>query len=77
MLKIQVLGPGCRNCRNLEANVREAVAQVGVEAEIEKVTDFGEIASMGVMRTPGLVINGEVKVSGRVPSVEEIKALIH
>jgi len=76
MRKIQVLGPGCRNCRNLEANVREALQQAGVEAEIEKVTDFAEIARMGVMRTPGLVVDGQVKVFGRVPTVDEIRGIL-
>lgn len=75
-LAIMVLGSGCRNCLNLEANVKEAVNQLGLEAAVEKVTDYGAMLSMGVMRTPGLVINGEVKSVGRVPSVDEIKALL-
>jgi small redox-active disulfide protein 2 len=63
---IEVLGPGCNNCQKLEANAREAVAQVGIEAEIRHITDFGEIASRGVMNTPGLVIDGKVVSTGKV-----------
>jgi small redox-active disulfide protein 2 len=70
---IKVLGPGCANCKRLEANVREAVKELGIEATIEKVQDFRDIATYGVMRTPALVVDEQVKVMGRVPSVEEIK----
>ncbi len=72
MKVIEVLGPGCNNCQRLEANVREAVAQAGVEAEIVKVTDYAEIASRGVMSTPGLVIDGKVVSTGRLPSAGDI-----
>ncbi len=68
MKVIEVLGPGCANCQKLEANVREAVAQAGIEAEIRHVTDYGEIASRGVMNTPGLVIDGTVVSTGKVPT---------
>jgi small redox-active disulfide protein 2 len=70
---IKVLGSGCANCKKLEANVREAVKQVGIDATIEKVQDFKDIMAYGVMRTPALVVDEQVKVMGRVPSVEEIK----
>jgi len=70
---IKVLGSGCYNCKKLEANVREAVKQLGIEATIEKVQDFKDIMAYGVMRTPALVVDEKVKVMGRVPSVEEIK----
>jgi len=70
---IKVLGSGCANCKKLEANVREAVKQLGIEATIEKVQDFKDIMAYGVMRTPALVVDEQVKVMGRVPSVEEIK----
>jgi len=70
---IQVLGSGCNNCIRLEKNAREAVAAVGVEAEITKVTDYAEIMSFGIMSTPGLVIYGKVVSSGRVPSTDDIK----
>jgi small redox-active disulfide protein 2 len=65
---IEVLGPGCANCQKLEANVREAVAQAGVDAEIRHITDYAEIAARGVMNTPGLVIDGTVVSTGKVPT---------
>lgn len=71
-MQIKVLGPGCANCKKLEANVFEAAAQLDVDANIQKVEDIQEIMSYGILSTPGLVVNGEVKVSGRVPSVSEI-----
>ena len=72
MKKIEVLGPGCNNCVRLEANVREAVAMSGVEAEIVKITDFADIAAHGVLQTPGLVIDGIVVSYGRIPSAADI-----
>ena len=72
MVKIEVLGSGCANCQKLEKNAREAVAMAGVEAEVVKVTDYAEIASRGVMNTPGLVIDGEVKSAGRIPAAGDI-----
>lgn len=75
-MKIQVLGPGCTNCVTLEARTRAAVTAAQVEATIEKVTDYVEIARLGVMKTPGLVIDGRVVVSGRVPSVDEIRGFL-
>jgi len=72
MLRIEVLGSGCANCQKLEKNVREAVGMAGVAAEILKVTDYAEIAAHGVMNTPGLVIDGEVKSAGRIPSPGDI-----
>jgi small redox-active disulfide protein 2 len=74
MKKIQVLGPGCNNCVRLEANAREAVAMAGIEAEIVKITDYGEIASFGILSTPGLVIDGTVVSYGRIPSAGDIAA---
>ncbi len=76
MKKIQVLGPGCPNCEKLAAVTKEAVYSLGIEADIEKVTDIQEIMSFGVMMTPALVVDGAVKISGKVPSVEEIKTLL-
>ena len=76
MKKIQVLGPGCPNCEKLAAATKEAVYSLGIEAEVEKVTDFQKIMSFGVMMTPALVVDGVVRVSGKVPSVEEIKKLL-
>ena len=72
MVKIEVLGSGCANCKALEANAREAVAMAGVAAEFVKVTDYAEIASRGVMSTPGLVIDGQIRSTGRVPSAGDI-----
>ena len=74
MKVIEVLGPGCNNCNRVEAAAREAVAMTGVEAEIRHVTDYAEIASRGVMNTPGLVIDGRVMSTGRVPSASDIAA---
>ncbi|GAG15677.1 unnamed protein product [marine sediment metagenome] len=71
---IQILGTGCPKCQKLMANVEEAVKRTGVEAEIEKVTQVADIAKFGVAFTPALVIDGEVKASGRIPSAEEIAA---
>jgi small redox-active disulfide protein 2 len=72
MRTIEVLGSGCPNCRRLEANAREAVAIVGVEAEVLHVTDPREIVGRGVMSTPGLVIDGQVVSTGRIPSADDI-----
>jgi small redox-active disulfide protein 2 len=71
---IEVLGPGCANCQRLEANAREAVAQAGVEAEIRHITDYAEIASRGVLSTPGLVIDGHVVSAGKIPTTWTIAA---
>lgn len=75
-MKIEVLGPGCANCTRLERNTREAAAIAGVDAEIVKVTDYGEIASYGILSTPGLVIDGKVVSYGRVLSAGEVVALL-
>jgi small redox-active disulfide protein 2 len=69
---IEVLGPGCANCVNLEKNAREAVAMAGVEAEVVHVTDRAEIIARGVLATPGLVIDGKVVSAGRIPSPGDI-----
>lgn len=76
MLKIQVLGSGCANCQKLEALARQAAAGLGVEAEVEKVTDMREIMARGVMATPGLAVNDKLVSTGRVPSVSEVMTLI-
>jgi small redox-active disulfide protein 2 len=72
MRVIEVLGPGCSNCQRLEATVREVVERSGIEAEIRHVVDDGEIASRGVLSTPGLVIDGVVVSTGRVPTREQV-----
>ena len=76
MKQVQVLGPGCAKCEKLKQNAEEAVQQSGVEATVEKVSDINEITSFGVMMTPALVVDGQVKVVGKVPSVDEIKQLL-
>jgi small redox-active disulfide protein 2 len=70
---IEVLGPGCNNCQRLEATVREVVQRTGVEADIRHVTDYQEIVSRGVISTPGLVIDGIVVSTGRVPTREQVE----
>ena len=76
MKKIQVLGPGCPNCQRLEQRAKQAVSEIGLDCEVEKVSDISQITAMGVLRTPALVVNGEVKLSGRVPGVDELKEII-
>ena len=76
MKLIQVLGPGCPKCAKLKENVEAAVKQSGIEATVEKVTDINQMMSFGVMLTPALVIDGEVKLVGKVASPEEIKKLL-
>ena len=73
---IKVLGPGCANCKKLERVTREAVADLGIEAEIEKVTDYGAIAGYGIMSTPGLVVDEKVVLSGRVPTAAKVRELL-
>lgn len=72
-MHIKVLGPGCANCRKLEANVKTALKELNIEATVEKVENVKNIISFGVMKTPTLVIDDQVKVVGRVMGVEEIK----
>jgi small redox-active disulfide protein 2 len=75
-MEIKILGGGCANCRALEAMAREAVAALGIEATVEEVTDYAAIASFGVMRTPALVVDGTVFLSGRVPQRDEVRRII-
>ncbi len=75
-MHVKILGPGCRNCRNLEAHTRQALDQLGLDASVEKVTDYAEIAGYGVLSTPGLVVDEKVVVSGRVPGADEIADLL-
>jgi small redox-active disulfide protein 2 len=76
MMKIQVFGMGCRNCHQLEANVKQAVVKSGITAEVEMVTDPVKIAEAGIMMTPALAVNGDVVTMGRVTSVQEILELL-
>lgn len=76
MKKLQILGPGCPKCIKLAEATRVAADQLGIDCEIEKVTDIDRIVAFGVMMTPALAVDGRVKLAGRVPTVDEIKALI-
>ena len=75
-MEIKVLGPGCPKCESTFNVIGEAVAEAGVDAQVEKVTDVMEIAAHGVFMTPSVVIDGEVKCVGKVPKKDEIKAWI-
>ncbi len=72
-MKIEILGPGCPKCKKVAQLTEQAVKELGVEAEIVKVADIKEIMNRGVMFTPALAINGEVKSTGKIPSIEKIK----
>jgi len=76
MIDVKILGTGCPKCQKLSDHTSAAAVALGVDYEIEKVTDLGKIMEYGVMLTPALVVDGEVKVFGSVPSVEEIKAML-
>lgn len=76
MKKIQILGTGCPKCKKLAENVEAAAKTMSIEYEIEKVTDINKIMKFGVMMTPALVVDGQVKVVGKVPSSEDIKKMI-
>ena len=73
---IKVLGSGCANCQKLEGLATKAVAELGLDAEIVKVTDIGEIMAYGVMSTPALVIDEELKLAGRVPSYDDVVTIL-
>lgn len=75
-MNIKILGSGCRNCEKLEKNTRQALEELNIEAQIEKVTDMKEILAYGLMQTPGLVIDEKVKLAGKVGSVKEIKNIL-
>ncbi len=76
MKKLQILGTGCPKCQKLTENAKTAAIELGIDFEIEKVTDINDIMKFGVMMTPALAVDGEVRVVGKVVSVEEIKELI-
>jgi small redox-active disulfide protein 2 len=76
MKNIRVLGPGCAKCKKLFDNVEKAVRELGIECEVEKITDIGEITRYDVMMTPGLVVDGVVKSSGSALSVDKIKKIL-
>lgn len=75
-MEIKVLGPGCAKCSKTEKLVQEVIRETGVDADVEKVTDMMQIASYGVFGTPSVIVDGEVKCSGKVPKKQDIKAWI-
>jgi small redox-active disulfide protein 2 len=75
-MDVKILGTGCVNCRNLETLTRAVLDELGLEIEIDKVTDPGEIVTWGVMSTPALVVDDEVVASGRIPSRDQLKELL-
>jgi small redox-active disulfide protein 2 len=76
MMKIQILGTGCTKCKTLAANAEAAAKELGLDFELEKVTDITQIMKFGVMMTPALAVDGKVKISGRVPSIEDLKKIL-
>ena len=76
MKKIQILGPGCWKCEALRKNAEAAAKELGIEYELEKVTKISDIMKLGVMVTPALVVDGQVKVAGGLPSVEQLKEML-
>jgi small redox-active disulfide protein 2 len=75
-MHIKILGSGCANCVNLEKVTKQAIEELGLEATFEKVTDYADIATYGIMRTPGLVVDDQVLLSGRVPTRTQVKELL-
>lgn len=75
-MKIQILGTGCPKCKQLAEHARTAADELGLDYELEKVTDINQIMAFGVMMTPALAVDGTVKVSGKVPAVDEIKNML-
>lgn len=73
---VKVLGSGCTNCKRLEEMAAKAVEQLGLDAEVVKVTDIGEIMAFGVMATPALVVDDELRLAGRVPSYDEVLTIL-
>jgi small redox-active disulfide protein 2 len=76
MMKIEVLGPGCPKCQSTEQNVRKALAELQIQAEVVKVTEINDMLARGVMWTPALVIDGKVVLQGKIPTVDQIKQLV-
>ena len=76
-MEIKVLGPGCENCHKMEEMAKTAVKELGLDATVMKITDIGQIAMHGILSTPGLIVNGKIKYSGKpLPSREKVKEMI-
>jgi len=76
-MEIKVLGPGCANCHKMEEMAKQAVSDLGLTAEVVKITDIGDIARHGILSTPGLIVNGKVKHTGKpLPSLDKVKKLL-
>ncbi len=75
-MKIQILGTGCPKCKKLAEAAETAAKELGIDYEMEKITELNDIMNFGVMMTPGLAVDGEVKVSGKVPTLDEIKGML-
>ncbi len=75
-MEIKVLGTGCAKCKQLERTVRAAVDELGLDATVEKVTELTDIMEYGLMSTPGLVVDGEVRLAGRLPKLAEVKSIL-
>ncbi|MEQ8789826.1 MAG: thioredoxin family protein [Pirellulaceae bacterium] len=76
MKNVQILGTGCRKCAQLQAKAEEAIKHLGIEASVEKVEDITKIAEFGVFMTPALVVDGQVKVQGQIPTVSQIETML-
>jgi len=72
-MKIEIFGPGCHRCQEVEKAVRDALKELAIVADVEKVKDIARVVEAGIMQTPGLRINGKIKCYGRIPKVEEVK----
>jgi len=77
MKDVKVLGPGCSNCVKLYELTKQAANELGIDCSVEKITDIMKITEYGIMMTPAIVVDGEVKISGKVPTLEEIKILLN
>ena len=75
-MQLLVIGPGCTKCKTLAQHTEQAVKELGITADINKVTDLKQIMALGVMMTPALAVNGDVKVVGKVPTIPELKAVL-
>ena len=76
MKDVKILGPGCAKCQELLSQTQRAALEIGLDCTVQKVTDIREITTYGVMMTPALVVDGQVKVSGKVPSLDELKKML-